>query len=83
MSPAGEDAGAPGVERSRHAGLLRPRSGLRRRHRLLQLQQERQQLPLRRCAGLHHQLRHLHLGHLGGVCRAGLQSERHEREVCR
>lgn len=82
MSPAGEDVGAAGVERSGHAGLLRPRAGFRRRHRVLQLQQERQQLSLWRCAGFHHQLRHLHLGHLGGVCCPGLQSEHHEWEMC-
>ena len=43
---AGEDAGAPGVEGGSHPGLLRPGSGVRRGHSVLQLQQDRQQLSL-------------------------------------
>lgn len=82
FSPAGKDVGAAGVARSSHAGLLRPRPGLRRRHCFLQLQQAWQQLPLWCNAGLRHQLRYLHPGHFSCVCCPGVQSKRNEWEVC-
>lgn len=82
LSSAWKDVGATGVERGSHAGLLRSWAGLRRRHRVLQLQQAWQQLPLWRSAGLHHQLCDLHPGHFSRVCCPGLQGECHEREVC-
>lgn len=79
---AGDHVGGQGVARGGHAGLLRSGPRLRRRHRLLQLQQAGQQLPLRRRLGVVYQLLHLRAGHPGGVCGAGLQSQHNEQQVC-